>query len=283
MRTPTAAARHGITLMEVLISIGILAIGLSSVAAILPAAKSQATRAVIFDRASNLAANVLADAATFGVIRQGALTQPLNPNTLITIDPAVGGSYITSGTSAQLRVGGVFSTAAIGTDPADTAILRLFTESRDDIVFGPPLSADGPDGLPTNAFLDGTRAYEGRFSAMIAVLPKTPPEMGRLSVVVFHNRDNSQPAVKGNLTGVSLTLTTIPDGRTFSEIVRPGAVFVSGTSFHQITSAAIPPGSTTAFVSFMPPAASGDIFLLPDSVGLAERPFTPEVNGPFLQ
>jgi len=43
--------RNGITLMEVLIAIGILAVGLSSVAALMPAAGSQAKKAVVADRA----------------------------------------------------------------------------------------------------------------------------------------------------------------------------------------------------------------------------------------
>ena len=59
--------RNGITLMEVLIAIGILAVGLSSVAALMPAAGSQAKKAVVADRASSMAENALADAVTIGV------------------------------------------------------------------------------------------------------------------------------------------------------------------------------------------------------------------------
>ena len=61
--------RNGITLMEVLIAIGILAVGLSSVAALLPAAGSQAKKAVIADRAASMAENALADAVTVGLTK----------------------------------------------------------------------------------------------------------------------------------------------------------------------------------------------------------------------
>ena len=66
--------RNGITLMEVLIAIGILAVGLSSVAALLPAAGSQAKKAVIADRAASMAENALADAITIGLTRPAAWT-----------------------------------------------------------------------------------------------------------------------------------------------------------------------------------------------------------------
>jgi Tfp pilus assembly protein PilV len=67
--SPHPAARRGITVLEVLISIGILAIGLTSALGILAAARTQAARTVILDRASLHAANVLADAATMGLFR----------------------------------------------------------------------------------------------------------------------------------------------------------------------------------------------------------------------
>lgn len=69
-----SVVRSGITLLEVLISIGILAVGLGSIVALIPAGRAQAGRAVILDRGASLAANVLADAATFGLLRPECLT-----------------------------------------------------------------------------------------------------------------------------------------------------------------------------------------------------------------
>ena len=71
--------RNGITLMEVLIAIGILAVGLSSVAALLPAAGSQAKKAVIADRAASMAENCLADAVTIGITKPNTVRVELGP------------------------------------------------------------------------------------------------------------------------------------------------------------------------------------------------------------
>jgi len=57
----TASDRSGMTLLEVLIASGILVVGLSSVAAILPAAGSLLGEASMIDRATTLAANAAAD------------------------------------------------------------------------------------------------------------------------------------------------------------------------------------------------------------------------------
>lgn len=58
---PPASARSGLTLLEVLIAAGILVVGLSSVAAILPAASALLGEAIVTDRAATLAANAAAD------------------------------------------------------------------------------------------------------------------------------------------------------------------------------------------------------------------------------
>lgn len=86
--------RAGITLLEVLISIGILAVGLSSLVALMPAARSQAERAVVLNHAGVLAANALADAATFGLLRADSLTVAPTASVPVIVDPAVGGSNV---------------------------------------------------------------------------------------------------------------------------------------------------------------------------------------------
>lgn len=283
--------RRGITLLEVLIAIGILAIGLSSVVAILPAAKSQATRAVILDRAAGLAANILADAATFGLLRDDAMSLSLGPNQIGIIDPAVPlDAYappviaIATPTQPLLRRAGIFSTTTTASVPVDYQ--RLFTDGRDDVLLG---ESPTPDDLPTHLFVDGARGYQGRMTALLALLPPdpaaTPPRLGRVSAVVFHNRDTSIPVLQGQLNGVVLTLNAIPPGRTFRDLVKPGSVIFDGARFRQLKSAAIHEtgGATSAFVTLSSASPGGPISLFPDSVGLAERFYTPEVNGAFLR
>jgi prepilin-type N-terminal cleavage/methylation domain-containing protein len=294
MSTLAPKFRRGITLLEVLIAIGILAIGLSSVVAILPAAKSQGTRAVVYDRASALAANLLADAATFGVLREGSLSQTPNPalNQIAIIDPVVTASYASPAMPAAtlvqpvLRNAGIFSRSTTVNAPANYH--PLFTEGRDDVLLSDPPT---PDDLPTHFYVDGARAYQARMTALLAMKPPaSAPGHGTLSVVVFHNRDVSQAVVEGTVDGVRLTIlpAAVPPGRTFRELVRPGVVVYADGRFHQLMSAAIqdaaPPQEayvTTSTGAIF--AATTPMALFPDSVGLAERPYTPEVNGAFLR
>lgn len=65
--TLDSSARRGMTLLEVLVASGILVVGLSSVAAILPAAASLLGEAANIDRATMLAANTAADVKARGV------------------------------------------------------------------------------------------------------------------------------------------------------------------------------------------------------------------------
>jgi Tfp pilus assembly protein PilV len=61
MSTTNTNQRRGITILEVLISIGILSVGLASVLALLPAGGSQARKAMVEDRRTALGENALAD------------------------------------------------------------------------------------------------------------------------------------------------------------------------------------------------------------------------------
>jgi Tfp pilus assembly protein PilV len=67
-RTVTHHPRAGLSLLEVLVACGVLAIGLASVAAILPAASSRFGQAQLADRAGFLAANARADLLNRGVV-----------------------------------------------------------------------------------------------------------------------------------------------------------------------------------------------------------------------
>lgn len=68
---PTAASRHpraGLSLLEVLVACGILAIGLASVSALLPAASARLGQATQQDRAGILAANARAECVNRGLV-----------------------------------------------------------------------------------------------------------------------------------------------------------------------------------------------------------------------
>lgn len=292
-RPPAGSARPGITLLEVLISIGILSIGLASVVALVPAGRAQASRAVILDRAAILAANVLADAATAGFLRPESVSngnfRPLILDTSIT--------PITGGVSGGLGTMGVYS-PAVPASPAAAGVQNLFLQLRDDIVVAPPSTPDDP---PTNAFTDGARSFEGRMSALLCLQRGTPGPLHRMSVIVFHRRDTALPILSGTLSIGVLTISPASGlgSRTVPDIIRPGVVAYTNSptpQFHQVTSAGVrtvaaattsTSGTYTVWMTFStgtafptPPVA---VQFLPDSVGLAERPFTPETTGAYTQ
>jgi hypothetical protein len=279
---------RGITVLEVLISIGILAIGLTSVLAIVPAAKSQSARAVILDRGSTLAANVLADAATFGLLRSGGDTLTIShlSGTAVFIDPAGVGSVLVSATSGSLKQTGIYG---IGTAAAPTAFHQTFLQSRDDLlVTTATTSSEDP---PLNSVSDGTRAFEGRMTSLLC-LSGTGAGPHRASVVVFHARDPNYLAITGTLDNSRLavaSLTSSIPGRTAGELIRPGVVLWDSTykRLHQATSASYDSNNQSFFLTLstgtLLSTGTHQIQFLPDSVGLAERTFTPETTGAFTQ
>jgi hypothetical protein len=280
--------RRGITLMEVMISIGILAIGLTSVLSIIPAGKSEVSRALVYDRATALAANSLADAATFGLLKLDSFSR--SASSMAVFDPSLGTS-LAAGT-ATLKSAGIFSSTAsppLSSGNAQT-VLRLIAQSRDDVNYNTPAS---DDALPTNQFPSvGPRAFQGRMSCVLAVTSTatlSPGGFATLSAIVFHNRDLSAGGtltVSGSWDGSSaITSITVPGDRKLREVVRPGTVVTTGSSFHQLAMAAIDDSSGHVYVSFSgaSPATPGTIQILLDSVGLAEQTVMLEGPGPWSQ
>lgn len=273
---------RGITLLEVLISIGVLSVGLVSVAALVPAGRSQAARATVMDRAGIMAANAIADACTFGLIRPAALTA----SGTVVID--LGGGFPlppppvpVSGTA---RAQGIYSTPSAAAAPP--SYHRLFMQSRDDVVLTPPATEDD---LPTNMFLDGVRAFDGRMTCMYVLASGTP---SRLAVVVFHNRNPSAAAVTGSIITLGQVSTASLVGlgdRTAKEVLKPGAVLYAADRFHQIVAAAFEASGNSAFLTLSTGTSITmsltpiPFQLFPDSVGLAETTYRPETSGPFLE
>jgi type II secretory pathway pseudopilin PulG len=288
----TAQRRRGITLMEVLISIGILAIGLTSVVAILPAGQKQATKAIIYDRASLVAANALADAVTSGVCKENALDSNAP---LVAVDPV--GAWPTSislptplPTQGWWRNTGVFA-AATATSNAASGYGLLAAQARDDLEVA---AANNDDDPPLYLEIDGARAFTGRFSSALLRTSLdgnslAAGDMARLAVVVFYNREAAaaDAFVTASLASGLLTVTP-PAGKTLADIVRPGTVIyksvgANGERLHQITSVAVS-SPTTAFITHTGAdlgAGPTTVAILLDSVGLAERIVTIEGTEEF--
>ena len=276
--------------MEVLIAIGILAVGLTSVAALLPAGGSQARRAMISDRAANLAENALADAVTIGLTRPLSLT---GTATRVVIDPS--GSLGLPGTSdAFLQSSGVLSTGTGGTT-ASASALKLFSQGRDDIVFTP---SESDDGLPTNFFIDGARGFDGRTTCLWAIESLdgqsiTEGKLARISAVVFHDRDTSARTLSASLSATGEISFTPPVDRTIREILKTGTVIVvnpvaaspaiggEDSLLFTLRSASPTVTGTSAFGVFDRPTPAASCTILLDSFGLAQAIVTLEGPGPF--
>ena len=311
------AARRGITLMEVLISIGILAVGLTSVVSLVPAGQSQAARAVVLDRAATAAANGLADAVTFGLTRADSVllsgTTPEVPGAVWILDPAIlrieaeqGLAPLSKWPNASFpyAVGAALKTTGVYSTPAPAAAVaapwqaaRLYGQGRDDVVVTAGVGADDP---PVNIQAAGVRAFQGRMTSLFSLAladnfsQRIPVagDVAKITVVVFHNRAPADeaaltaPAVYDDVTqSLTMNVADIPSGRTFKEIVRPGAVIYDPNKtaknnqyqrWSQLLMASVeeaPNGGTIrAFVTFTSPRpTTGPVRLLLDSVGMAEQ------------
>jgi len=270
------ASPGGITLLEVLIAMGILSVGLMSVAALMPAGKSQASKAIVLDRAAIVAANALADAATFGLLHFESLTPRPTGTAVIDVGPG-----IRNVATVSLRQLGIYDSTA---PAAPASVHRLFLQSRDDVVLSPPATEDD---WPTNLMLDDLRAFEGRMTCLYVLRTGTP---GKVSAVVFHNRDMSATTISGTLTDGAAQLTGPLGDRSLKELLKMGAVIyapTATTNLHQITGVSVDSSGTSAFLTLSTGTAAtigGLSFeLLPDSVGLAEKGFWPESSGPYLE
>jgi type II secretory pathway pseudopilin PulG len=243
--------------MEVLIAIGILAVGLTSVVSLVPAGQSQAARAVILDRAAATVANGLQDAVTYGLTRPDSISidprdvfpsvpqvpgQPTVVGQVLVFDPVVQRAGVAANTvfpnaaGAFLKTAGVYAQASTPAGTPSWQVLQLLGQGRDDVLVSPGAGADDP---PVNRFdpNNGIRLFNGRMTCLFSVaradnVLTTSPAAGdvaKLTVVAFHNRNLVEPAagwLPVLFDGVKLTISQadIPSGRTLKEIIRPGAV-----------------------------------------------------------
>ena len=293
-------SRRGITLLEVMIAIGILAIGLTSVMSLIPAGKSEASKAVVIDRAATIATNALADAVTYGLTRPDSIVID-GPGNVIVFDP-VNTSFANAG-GASLRTAGVLSSGTH--QQSDNAILRLVTQGRDDVVYTPPINDDAPPTNqfttarrgPSNAAAPNLRDFDGRMTCLISLakIDATSTaalaggDLARLSVIVFHNRDITTPSattVPATYDAASRSITIapsqFPSDRTLKQTIRPGTIiydFKKTTAaeqsqrWSQVAMASIndTTPAPTVYVTFAGTAPNdGDVRIVLDTVGMAE-------------
>ena len=272
---------------------------------LIPAGKSEAGKALVLDRASNMAVNGLADAVTYGLTRPDSINVSTSSDT-ICFDPfattlvANGGGTLPNSGVAYLKTEGIFAQSASTTARADAAI-RLFGQGRDDVSYNAPTT---DDALPTNEFVNGIRSFDGRMSTVFALSgthswPLTAGEQATLSVVVYHNRDLATAFVPATwrtsgMLVVDPTASTWPIGRSVKQVVRSGTVIYCNTGvnsarprFAQLVMAAVDNDGVSVYVTFVGRtpvwAANAQAYVLVDSVGLAEQIVTLEGPNAFVQ
>lgn len=224
--------RRGITLLEVLISLGILSVGLASVVALVPAGGDQAKKAIIDDRRGALGPNALADFVNRGLLNPAKWSpaQPAATNYRLLFDPVVTGSLTVAGLVSVTGTG--FTTGLLADE-----IFR----AQDDLTYKMPDDEDAP-ALPT--FFGGAakRMNEGNFSWLATLVPvKNTSPFHRLSVVTVHRRGEivsgsaSFPASTSSGPFVQVTPSTAIAKEDVARFFAPGAVVLltNSSSSHE--------------------------------------------------
>lgn len=193
------AARRGITLLEVLIACGLLVVGLSTVASILPAAGSRLAQATIEDRAGVLASNALAEFTIRELAAVDAFPPP-GPQAGRTL--AIGAVLDQLPTLGELAAG---QTAAAYFSPVSDEGRRRSGSPRtflleDEVAYEPASLAAAPTNeFTTDAAGLGPRRTRQRMCWGATLTPKVfPPQAGGMAVLtiaVFKRAGEGLPLV----------------------------------------------------------------------------------------
>jgi len=256
MRSASAsAARNGISLLEVLIAMGILTVGLLSVLSLVPAGKSQAVKAVIYDRSSVMASNVAADLISRGLLRSTSWVTPPPTTPIAVFDPlytGAAGVWPPANSAITLTVDAATTGASkkaysgagqTGPNVAPQAVCDVLFRSEDDPLY--TLDGVGPDDSPlprwsagSAATPGGRRSFEGLYSFLATLQSSAvtsnywePATPATLTIVTFQRRDpTSGPIVftPDNQTASDglwrYTVSALPSGQKIKDALRPGTM-----------------------------------------------------------
>ena len=217
MSHPVRNDRRGITLLEVLISLGILSVGLASVVALIPAGGDQAKKAIIDDRRGTLGLNALADCVNRGLLdpAKWAPAQAAASSYRLIFDPAP---------SVALPGCGLTSVSTTGFTAAPVAD-EIF-RGQDDLVYRLPDEEDAP-AIPM--FFGGVvkRMTEGHLTWLATLVPATSSSpLHRLTVVTMHRRGDAFLTTASSMSGPYVQLPS-PSSLAKEDVPRffsPGAV-----------------------------------------------------------
>jgi type II secretory pathway pseudopilin PulG len=297
MRHTTHPLPRGITLMEVLISLGILSVGLLSILSLIPAGRSQAVKATVYDQAIATANNALADIVSRGFLDPSRFV--LSARTKIdflgdTAADPIGGSFtsITSQTAATIPINSSTVPFAIQAAADD----RAYTTT-------------GADDPPQPTFVSGIPLTENKFTWLATIQDPSgsplssmnPGTSALLSVVVFHRRSLTPDGGRvysittpaSNVNGTTLTITSATAATDDGEYLRSGGVVMidnNGTySWRRVLMAALQKNANlsldvadiTVDGPGIAPGAAVSLYAYRGAVGLAERIVRLEGDSPW--
>lgn len=188
--------------MEVLISIGILSVGLASVVALIPAGGSLAKKTVIEDRRGAMASAAIADVVNYGMLNPATWSAGAAPYRVI-IDP-IGSASFTGLTSVNV------SNIAAG-----SSVANLVFSAADDLVYKDNPAAGDPTSDPPISRLtsDSARRFaEGGYSWLATLVPSgtsATPQFYTLSVVEFYRRPPAGTGLSVSTTGSFPNMSSI--------------------------------------------------------------------------
>ena len=270
--------RSGITLMEVLISIGILAVGLSAVVALIPAGGSEAQRAIREDRKANIGLAAIEDAITRGVLSPNLWAPAQAAPYEVLVDPIGGAAF-----------------AGLNLVTVDNLGANLLTadevfRSQDDPSY--TLEFSGEDGPAEPLYYSGNvkRLSDGNYSWLATLVPAGNNQNYLLSVVTFSKRAVSPPpnpltSVSGSTVQFAWTgsLGSLQDA-----FPRGSVVLLSDGSniweWRRVIFVTLAGGNAELMLASDAGVSAGDdLFVFPGAVGIAERVVRLEEASPWSQ
>lgn len=297
MRHTAHPLPRGITLMEVLISLGILSVGLLSILSLIPAGRSQAVKATVYDQATATADNALADIVSRGFLDPSRFV--LSARTKIDF----------LGEAAAVPIGGSFTSMTsqtAATVPINSSTVPFAIQAAgDDRAY----TTTGADDPPQPTLVAGLPIAENKFTWLAtiqdpsgAALSSTNPgTYAMLSVIVFHRRSLTADGVRtysittpaSDVNGTTLTITSAAAATDDAEFLRSGAVVMidnNGTySWRRVLMAALQKNANLTLAAAditvdgpgITPGAAVSIYAYKGAVGLAERIVRLEGDSPW--
>ena len=199
--------RAGLSLLEVLVAGGILVVGLSSVAALLPAAGLRLSQASQEDRAGIMAANARAEVANRGLAAAVVFADANRACAIGQVATALVSN--TSGTGWQTTTGTASAVLAQRIDARRGFVLE------DELVYRPPTAAD----TPLNTFVNsgtGSREYKEAISWGATLVPDAFPAAAgggaTLGIAVFKKPGTCQALTLTGTTGAARYTTGAANG-----------------------------------------------------------------------